>query len=1000
MPMTPGVTGRALGRFLGRFLGRAFDHTDVFSIPVDAKEEYLVIGPDHKTAQVPGRALSPPVKMLSPSPTAGPVITDKPLRLDTGGHTAMIGSIAVDAKAKHLVTGSDDKTARVWQVADGVLVQTLRPPLGTGDEGKVYAVAISPDGSVVAVGGYTGKEANSMSLYLFERASGRMLRRIGGLPIGIDSLSFSLQGRYLAAGLGGENGIRVYRSEDWHEITRDTDYQDASYSVEFDRSSRLLTTSYDGYLRLYDASFKLILKQKAPGGNQPFHARFSPDGTKIAVGFTDSTAVNVLSGADLSLLYSPDTRQFNNGNLFTVAWSADGSLLYAGGQYCDATGWPPVIRWTDAGRGPAQAFRVSTDAVMDLRPLPEGRLAFGAGDSAFGVLNRDGSKQWEHRPDILDLRASRIDKLLVSKDGSQVEFSFNDYLPDGGEQTHRVSVDLNQPQPRFDASTASGLSAADTQGEEKANWYETEHPKIHGQPLALKPNEISWSLALSRQTPGFLLGTEWYLRYFDRTDQRPWAVQVPGVVWAVNLSPDGRYAIAALGDGTIRWYNTADGQEVLALYVHPDRKRWIVWTPEGFYDAAPEAESLIGYQLNQGPDHEGKFVTAKQMEQRYYRPDLIARRLSADGDRLIAEAVNSLGDVTKTLADGLPPELERLSSQLDGSDLVLEFRVKPRQGGMGRIVYTVNGVEVKPVNRDEQEARALAVVPPGSSLPMKVSLPLPAGQTNTAAVSVFNARNSISSPPLTIPPQTTPAADVKPTLYVLAVGVSRYKDPNFNLKYAAADAQAISKLLEQQGHEFLQVAPPKLLTNEQANLSSIKAAFAELAGQVKENDVFLLYLAGHGMVFDGAFHFIPQENTNEEDFRNSSLDEQGFQALLETIHAQYSLILLDTCHAGVMTHWDFKEEETAFIKLKRATGRTVLAASFDKAWENNELKHGFFTTALLNGLQGDADANRDKQVSMLELVMFALDQVPIISHHLQKASQASTGDNYPIRYLQ
>ena len=108
--------------------------------------------------------------------------------------------------------------------------------------------------------------------------------------------------------------------------------------------------------------------------------------------------------------------------------------------------------------------------------------------------------------------------------------------------------------------------------------------------------------------------TEWFLRYYDHPG---WSVPTPDVTWAVNLSPDGRYAVAALGDGTVRWYKTSNGQEVLALYIHPDRKRWIVWTPEGFYNAAPGAESLVGYHINQGPDHEGKFIAAAQMEQRY-----------------------------------------------------------------------------------------------------------------------------------------------------------------------------------------------------------------------------------------------------------------------------------------------------------------------------------------------------------------------------------------------
>ena len=79
--------------------------------------------------------------------------------------------------------------------------------------------------------------------------------------------------------------------------------------------------------------------------------RFSPDGTLVAVGFNDTTAVNVLAGEDLSFRYAPDTSSVANGNLSTVAWSRDGQRLYAGGRYSDSSGIHPILQWSQAGRG-------------------------------------------------------------------------------------------------------------------------------------------------------------------------------------------------------------------------------------------------------------------------------------------------------------------------------------------------------------------------------------------------------------------------------------------------------------------------------------------------------------------------------------------------------------------------------------------------------------------------------------------------------------------------
>ena len=72
------------------------------------------------------------------------------LRIETGMHNDTIRRIGLDRERRSLVTGSDDKTVRVWNLKDGTLVKTLRPPIGSGNEGRIYAVAISPDGKTVA----------------------------------------------------------------------------------------------------------------------------------------------------------------------------------------------------------------------------------------------------------------------------------------------------------------------------------------------------------------------------------------------------------------------------------------------------------------------------------------------------------------------------------------------------------------------------------------------------------------------------------------------------------------------------------------------------------------------------------------------------------------------------------------------------------------------------------------------------------------------------------
>jgi hypothetical protein len=65
------------------------------------------------------------------------------LVVDPGMHTAPIYAMAADGTGRLAVTGSADKTVRVWSLIDGKLVQTIRMPSGPGGIGKIYAVAIS-----------------------------------------------------------------------------------------------------------------------------------------------------------------------------------------------------------------------------------------------------------------------------------------------------------------------------------------------------------------------------------------------------------------------------------------------------------------------------------------------------------------------------------------------------------------------------------------------------------------------------------------------------------------------------------------------------------------------------------------------------------------------------------------------------------------------------------------------------------------------------------------
>ena len=81
-----------------------------------------------------------------------PLVASSQLMLDTGGHMSLIRYVVFTPDGNQIVSASEDKLIRIWDWRSGKTVRTIRGESAAGDAGKIYAMALSPDGRLLAAG--------------------------------------------------------------------------------------------------------------------------------------------------------------------------------------------------------------------------------------------------------------------------------------------------------------------------------------------------------------------------------------------------------------------------------------------------------------------------------------------------------------------------------------------------------------------------------------------------------------------------------------------------------------------------------------------------------------------------------------------------------------------------------------------------------------------------------------------------------------------------------
>lgn len=936
-------------------------------------------------------------------------------------HGAAINRIDIAADAGLLASVSDDKTLRLWNLGDGSAAATVRVPVGSGNEGKLFAVAVQPQGKLVAVGGWTGAQwENGYYFYLIDRTTGRLFGRVGGANFSsINHLAFSRDGRLLAVAFAA-SGVKVFDMKANKQVFQDDGFKDAVTWAEFSPDGRLAVASLDGTVRLYGTDFKPQASLRTTG-HKPFSVAFADDGEWLAVGYLDGSRVTLHGGRDLAQRGEFTAPKGRTGSLSVVAFS--GGALYAGGTLGSSNGARSVLRWSPGGGVPTD-IPVGTDTVVDLRPLPGGGVAFATAEPSWGRIEANGSVRIGQQRGFADLRDGYRESFRLSPDGSVISFG----LAQGG----RKPVTFNLLQRSLTTGNLNGgwgsvAPQQDSASLKPSGWLNGREPKINGRPLRLEDNEVARSVAVSPSGSLWLMGTDFYLRAYDG-DRLVWKVPAPSTVWSVNLSVSGDVAVAGMGDGTVRWYGLRDGRERVSLFAHADGKRWIAWTPEGFFDHSPGGDSLFGYLLNKAKAREADFIDAAQLYRPFFRRDLVVKKFQGGGEAEIASQLAKIGDPRAVLGKGLPPKIDVLEYCVSGEcrpiedtvtrgttkatraietkapEVVLKIKREDRGGGLGQLIVRRNGANVAAAG----ETRS---VPTQGGSVDEVRLALQPGE-NEVSLSVTNTSGEIEANALEqLTVRIKLAADESrlPRLHVLAIGISGYQLKDLTLANAANDARAISRLMQDADHKLYREVIVTTMIDKDATRAGIAAAFARLATEVAPDDRVLVFFAGHGIALDGRYYFIPYDlpQQSAEAIGKAGFSQQQLSEMMARMKASRVMLMVDTCFAGSIDVDEIgrrARDQTWVESLSKATGRFTLVGTTNEQEALDGLNgNGVFTGVLLKALHGDADqsiaGNRDGKVNVYELAQYTLTRVPeavrqVDPNHKQVPTFHFTGSDF------
>ncbi|OJJ22192.1 hypothetical protein BKI52_09135 [marine bacterium AO1-C] len=504
-----------------------------------------------------------------------------------------------------------------------------------------------------------------------------------------------------------------------------------------------------------------------------------------------------------------------------------------------------------------------------------------------------------------------------------------------------------------------------------------------------------------------------------------------GVPSRYRLNKDSTQMITTHQLGAVTLWDLQKRQEKVSVIVR-NSEDYIVISPKGYYTTTKSTIKNIHYVQN------NKILLFDQLDLVFNRPDKILQAIGVASRRTVNRYKRAYKKRLKGF--GLKEEFIKKLMESDFDEeydypqifrkgrganrQTIPFRkpvykvkvaILDKKTNLDRYNIYVNGVALYGKNGQDLGSKNL------KRFEQELAIPLSQGKNNIEITALNNQGVSAIKEKFQViftPNKPLP----KPTLHIVAIGVSQYKNKKYQLNFARKDAQDMVAAFTQNSSDLFKEVKTYPLFDKGLSTKQLERIKKKLL-QTRVDDYVLVFYAGHGLLDENQDYFLGTHSINFTNPKKGGLPYQQLENLIDGIPARQKLLLVDACHSGEVDKDSYEEVAVntdnkkvifrGFVKdkqsqkkqatsiglknsyqlmkelytdLRKGTGATILssAGGGEFALESKEWNNGVFTYSVLNGLKNKkADRNKDGKIMLSELQDYLYDQVQKLTNGKQ-----------------